>query len=95
MAITTSQRKIETLCLHAGQSPDPVTLARGVPVYRTSSYVFKDTEHAANLFALRELGIYTPHHEPDPGRAGATRGGPGRRRRGAGLASGTSASFTR
>lgn len=50
----------ETLCLHAGQEPDPTTLSRGVPVYRTSSYVFKDTEHAANLFALKELGnIYT------------------------------------
>jgi O-acetylhomoserine (thiol)-lyase len=52
--------KFETLCLHAGQQPDPVTTARGVPVYRTSSYVFNDTEHAANLFALKELGnIYT------------------------------------
>lgn len=52
--------KIETLCLHAGQEPDPTTNSRGVPVYRTSSYVFKNTEHAANLFALKELGnIYT------------------------------------
>ena len=52
--------KFETLCLHAGQEPDPHTLARGVPIHRTSSYVFKDTEHAANLFALKELGnIYT------------------------------------
>jgi O-acetylhomoserine (thiol)-lyase len=52
--------KFETLCLHAGQQPDPVTTARGVPVYRTSSYVFNNTEHAANLFALKELGnIYT------------------------------------
>lgn len=52
--------KLETKCLHAGQVPDPETLSRGVPVYRTSSYVFKDTEHAANLFALKELGnIYT------------------------------------
>jgi len=51
---------IETLCLHAGQVPDPVTLSRGVPIYRTSSYVFKDTTHAANLFGLKELGnIYT------------------------------------
>jgi O-acetylhomoserine (thiol)-lyase len=49
----------ETLALHAGQTPD-ATLSRGVPVYRTSSYVFKNTEHAANLFALKELGnIYT------------------------------------
>lgn len=50
----------ETLALHAGQKPDSETLARGVPVYRTSSYVFKDTKHAADLFALKELGnIYT------------------------------------
>jgi O-acetylhomoserine (thiol)-lyase len=49
----------ETLALHAGQTPD-ATLSRGVPVYRTTSYVFKNTEHAANLFALKELGnIYT------------------------------------
>jgi O-acetylhomoserine (thiol)-lyase len=52
--------KLETLCLHGGQAPDPTTLARAVPIYRTSSYVFKNTEHAANLFALKELGnIYT------------------------------------
>ncbi len=52
--------KLETLCLHAGHKPDPTTNSRGVPVYRTSSYVFRDTEHAANLFALKELGnIYT------------------------------------
>jgi len=50
----------ETLCLHGGQAPDSATLSRGVPIYRTSSYVFKDTTHAANLFALKELGnIYT------------------------------------
>jgi O-acetylhomoserine (thiol)-lyase len=52
--------KFETQCLHAGQEPDPTTTARGVPIYRTSSYVFNSTEHAANLFALKELGnIYT------------------------------------
>ncbi len=52
--------KLETLCLHGGTHPDPTTLSRGVPVYRTSSYVFKSAEHAANLFALKELGnIYT------------------------------------
>ncbi|MBU4316975.1 MAG: aminotransferase class I/II-fold pyridoxal phosphate-dependent enzyme [Proteobacteria bacterium] len=50
----------ETLCLHAGHTPDPVTLSRAVPIYRTSSYVFKDTGHAANLFSLKEPGnIYT------------------------------------
>mgnify|MGYP001409834006 FL=1 len=52
--------KLETLCLHGGQQPDPTTLSRAVPVYRTSAYQFKNTEHAANLFALKELGnIYT------------------------------------
>jgi O-acetylhomoserine (thiol)-lyase len=52
--------KFETLCLHAGQQADSATNARGVPVHRTSSYVFNSTEHAANLFALKELGnIYT------------------------------------
>ncbi|HEX7499483.1 MAG TPA: O-acetylhomoserine aminocarboxypropyltransferase/cysteine synthase family protein, partial [Polyangia bacterium] len=51
--------RFETLALHAGQTPD-ATLSRGIPVYRTTSYVFKNTEHAANLFALKELGnIYT------------------------------------
>ena len=52
--------RLETNCLHAGHKPDAETSSRGVPVYRTSSYVFRDTEHAANLFALKELGnIYS------------------------------------
>jgi O-acetylhomoserine (thiol)-lyase len=52
--------RFETLAVHGGQAPDPQTLARGVPVHRTSSYVFKSTEHAANLFSLKEFGnIYT------------------------------------
>jgi O-acetylhomoserine (thiol)-lyase len=51
---------IETIALHAGQQPDPATGARAVPIYQTSSYVFNDSEHAANLFALKEFGnIYT------------------------------------
>ncbi|MDM7939540.1 MAG: O-acetylhomoserine aminocarboxypropyltransferase/cysteine synthase, partial [Methanothrix sp.] len=52
---------LSTLALHVGQeSPDPTTGSRAVPIYQTSSYVFKSTEHAANLFALKELGnIYT------------------------------------
>jgi len=51
---------IETLLLHAGQKPDVDTLSRAVPVYRTTSYVFRDTKHAADLFALKEEGnIYT------------------------------------
>ncbi len=50
----------ETLALHAGQQPDTATNARAVPIYQTTSYVFNSTEHAANLFALKELGnIYT------------------------------------
>lgn len=54
------QLRFETLALHAGQTPDPTTLSRGVPIYRTSSFVFKNTRHAANLFALKELGnIYS------------------------------------
>jgi O-acetylhomoserine (thiol)-lyase len=51
---------LDTLALHAGQKPDPATGARAVPIYQTTSYVFKSTEHAANLFALKEFGnIYT------------------------------------
>ncbi|MFH0952888.1 MAG: O-acetylhomoserine aminocarboxypropyltransferase/cysteine synthase family protein [Verrucomicrobiota bacterium] len=51
---------LSTLGLHAGQQPDPTTGARAVPIYQTTSYVFKSTEHAANLFALKEFGnIYT------------------------------------
>lgn len=54
-----SDYRFETLALHAGQGVD-ATGSRGVPLYRTSSYLFKSTEHAANLFALKELGnIYT------------------------------------
>jgi O-acetylhomoserine (thiol)-lyase len=50
----------ETRQIHAGTTPDPATGARAVPIYQTTSYVFRDTEHAANLFGLRELGnIYT------------------------------------
>jgi O-acetylhomoserine (thiol)-lyase len=51
---------LATLALHAGQTPDQDTLSRAVPLYQTSSYVFRDTEHAAGLFALEEFGnIYT------------------------------------
>jgi len=51
---------IETLALHAGQTIDSDTRSRAVPIYQTTSYVFKDTGHAANLFALKEFGnIYT------------------------------------
>jgi len=52
--------KVETLALHGGQEPDPTTGSRAVPIYQTTSYQFRNTEHAANLFALREFGnIYT------------------------------------
>jgi O-acetylhomoserine (thiol)-lyase len=53
-------KPLSTLALHAGQAPDPTTGARAVPIYQTTSFVFKSTEHAANLFALKEFGnIYT------------------------------------
>lgn len=52
--------KFETLQLHAGQEVDPTTRSRAVPIYQTTSYTFKDSEHGANLFGLREFGnIYT------------------------------------
>ncbi|ATW28958.1 homocysteine synthase [Candidatus Formimonas warabiya] len=54
------QWKFDTLQVHAGQNPDPTTGSRAVPIYQTTSYVFKNAEHAANLFALKEPGnIYT------------------------------------
>jgi O-acetylhomoserine (thiol)-lyase len=55
-----SHYRLDTLALHAGHTPDQETLSRAVPLYQTSSYVFRDCEHAANLFALKEFGnIYT------------------------------------
>ena len=52
--------RFETLQLHAGQQPDPTTKARAVPIYQTTSYVFNNSAHAANLFGLKEFGnIYT------------------------------------
>ena len=55
-----SNYRLGTLALHAGQEPDPATNARAVPIYATSSYVFNDTDHAADLFALKEFGnIYS------------------------------------
>ena len=62
--MTSPKYHFETLALHAGQTPDQ-TLSRAVPLYRTSSYMFKNTQHAANLFALKELGnIYTRMTNP-------------------------------
>ena len=56
-----TSRKLDTVAVHAGQeTPEPTTGSRAVPIYQTTSYVFKNTDHAANLFALKELGnIYT------------------------------------
>lgn len=55
-----SNYRFETLQLHAGQSPDPTTNSRAVPIYQTTSYVFDSADHGANLFALKEFGnIYT------------------------------------
>lgn len=87
---------LETICLHGGHQPDPTTLSRAVPVYRTSSFVFKDTEHAANLFALKELGnIYTrlmnPTHDVLEKRVALMEGA--HEMAGLALASGTSAVF--
>jgi O-acetylhomoserine (thiol)-lyase len=60
MSTNTHQLGFTTRQLHAGQAPDPATGSRAVPIYQTTSYQFRDTDHAANLFALRELGnIYT------------------------------------
>ncbi len=86
--------KFETLALHAGHSVDQETLSRAVPVYRTSSYLFKSTEHAADLFSLKEMGnIYTrlgnPTQEVLEKRMAGLEGGAGA----LALASGTSAIF--
>jgi O-acetylhomoserine/O-acetylserine sulfhydrylase len=58
--MSTQNQKFETLQIHAGHTPDQDTLSRAVPIYQTTSYVFKSSEHAANLFGLKEFGnIYT------------------------------------
>lgn len=60
MSTIDPQLKVETLAVHGGQVADPATGARAVPIYQTTSYQFKDTEHAARLFGLQEFGnIYT------------------------------------
>lgn len=86
--------KLETICLHGGAAPDPITNSRGVTLHRTSSYVFNSTEHAANLFGLKELGnIYTrlmnPTHDVLEQRLAQLEGGVGA----LALASGTSGVF--
>lgn len=60
--MATEERKLsfDTIAVHGGQEPDPTTLSRAVPIYQTTSYVFNDTQHAADLFSLKEFGnIYT------------------------------------
>ncbi|HDS84514.1 MAG TPA: homocysteine synthase [Phycisphaerales bacterium] len=60
MAETENHYKLDTLAIHAGQTVDQDTLSRAVPIYQTSSYIFRDSQHAADLFALKEFGnIYT------------------------------------
>lgn len=57
--------RLETIAVHGGLQPDPVTGARAVPIYQSNAYQFANTEHAANLFALKEAGyIYTRIHNP-------------------------------
>jgi O-acetylhomoserine (thiol)-lyase len=75
-------QKLATIALHAGQKPDPTTGALAVPIYQTTSYAFKSTEHAANLFALKEFGnIYTrlmnPTNDVFEKRVAAIEGGTG------------------
>ena len=68
MPAMTNNLGFETRQIHAGQEPDPTTGARAVPVYRTTSYVFRDAQHAQNLFALAEIGnIYTRIMNPTQG----------------------------
>ncbi len=86
--------KLETQCLHEGAAPDPSTNSRAMPIHRTASYVFRDTEHAANLFGLKELGnIYTrlmnPTQDALEQRVAALEGGAAA----LALASGTAATF--
>ena len=58
--LTSRKLRFDTLQLHTGQQSDPTTGSRAVPIYQTTSFNFKDSEHAANLFGLREFGnIYT------------------------------------
>jgi O-acetylhomoserine (thiol)-lyase len=85
---------LETLALHAGQVPDPTTLARAVPVYRTTAYQFKNSEHGANLFALKELGniyarLMNPTNDVLENRLAALEGGAA----GLSLSSGTAAVY--
>ncbi len=82
MSSQEERQGFDTLAVHAGQKPDPATGARAVPIHQTSSYVFRDTDHAAALFALKEFGnIYTRIMNPTwavlEGRVAALEGGIG------------------
>ena len=79
----TAAWSFETKQVHAGAAPDPTTGARATPIYQTTSYAFRDTEHAAAPVRARRAGQHLhADHEPDPGRAGAARRrARGRRRR--------------
>ena len=59
MSDSKDKPRFGTLALHAGQEPDPTTGSRAVPIYATTSYVFKSADHAANLFALRSSATFT------------------------------------
>ena len=94
MSQTLPSYRFETLQVHAGQEPDPVTNSRAVPIYQTTSYVFDSAEHGANLFALKEPGnIYTRLMNPTTDvlekRLAALEGG----KAALGVASGHSAQF--
>lgn len=85
---------LDTLALHAGQVPDPTTLSRAVPVYRTTAFNFKNTQHASNLFALKEFGniyarLMNPTNDVLEQRIAALEGGAAS----LSLASGTAAIF--
>ncbi|MDR1111039.1 MAG: O-acetylhomoserine aminocarboxypropyltransferase/cysteine synthase [Deltaproteobacteria bacterium] len=86
--------RLETLAVHAGQEADPTTMARAVPVYRTTAYKFRDSQHGANLFALKELGniyarLMNPTNDVLEKRLAALEGGAA----GLTLSSGTSAVY--
>jgi len=95
----TRQHGFATRQIHAGQVPDPTTNSRAVPIYQTSSYVFNDADHAANLFALNEFGnIYTrimnPTHDVFEQRIASLEGGVGALATGSGQAAESIAIFT-
>ena len=71
-----------TRAIHAGAHPEPITGARAVPIFQTTSYVFEDTADAADLFALQKYGnVYSPHQQPDGRRVRGAHRQPGRRHR--------------